>query len=249
MTYVCIVVLTGGRNLDLVSDQPPPPYTQVAASSASGSEVACNVCNSRIDISNKKEQHVVKCDNCNEATPIRDAPNGKKYVRCPCNCLLICKASALRIACPRQNCKRVINLSEGNEGGGDNGRNNRTRGGPNPLPASTPGMCRVTCGHCQDSFLFNTLSNQLARCPFCRKLSTVGPEFARTRGTVFMIVFLIFLAIALGTVLGTRNYLSQYRGLIALYVALFVVDAAFFFKSIYYFVMKVSFIEMNPTAA
>jgi len=30
-----------------------------------------------IDISGKREQHVVKCGTCNEATPIRHAPPGK----------------------------------------------------------------------------------------------------------------------------------------------------------------------------
>ena len=30
------------------------------------------------------------------------------------------------------------------------------------------GMCRVTCAHCHDTFLFNTLNNALARCPHCR---------------------------------------------------------------------------------
>ena len=78
-------------------------------------------------------------------------------------------------------------------------------------------MCRVTCAHCHDSFLFNTLNNALARyyldkyaskvldnalkefyctentelesyvgprCPHCRKVSSVGPEFARTRWAI-----------------------------------------------------------------
>ena len=31
-----------------------------------------------IDISGKKDQHVVKCNSCNEATPIRNAPPGRK---------------------------------------------------------------------------------------------------------------------------------------------------------------------------
>ena len=94
-----------------------------------------------IDISGKREQHVVKCNSCSEATPIRNAPSGRKYVRCPCNCLLICKNTSNRIACPRPNCKRVISLAPS---------------GPiqAPIPnPNVPGMCRVVCAHCHDNFL------------------------------------------------------------------------------------------------
>lgn len=92
---------------------------------------------------------------CLHDQPIRNPPPGKKYVRCPCNCLLICKSSSQRIACPRPNCKRIINLSPSPV--------------TPPLP-SMPGMCKVTCVHCRDTFLFNTLRNALARCPHCRKV-------------------------------------------------------------------------------
>ena len=38
--------------------------------------IMLQVCQNPIDISGKKEQHVVKCNLCNEATPIRNAPPG-----------------------------------------------------------------------------------------------------------------------------------------------------------------------------
>ena len=42
------------------------------------------------------QQHVVRCTTCNETTPLKAAPPGKRYIRCNCNCLLICTENALR---------------------------------------------------------------------------------------------------------------------------------------------------------
>ena len=183
-----------------------------------------------IDISMKKEQHVVKCNSCNEATPIRNAPPGRKYVRCPCNCLLICRSSSHKIACPRPNCKRIVNLA--------------AQPSQQVLRTSiVPGMCKVTCAHCHDTFLFNTLNNTLARCPHCSRCSSVGHEFARTRSFIFLLFGLIVLGIGVGVIAGTLNIAHDNRGMYMLYAGFFLITLFLIMKSGYYCSMKISLIE------
>ncbi|XP_015454113.2 type 2 phosphatidylinositol 4,5-bisphosphate 4-phosphatase, partial [Pteropus alecto] len=142
----------------------PPPYTAIASPDASGvPAVNCRVCQSLIGLDGKLHQHVVKCTVCNEATPIKNPPAGKKYVRCPCNCLLICKDTSRRIGCPRPNCRRIINL-------GPVMPVSEEQPAQPALPVQPEGT-RVVCGHCGNTFLWMELRfNTLAKCPHCKKI-------------------------------------------------------------------------------
>lgn len=59
--------------------------------------------------------------------------------------------------------------------------------------------------HCS-SLQFNTLNNALARCPHCRKVSSVGPEFARKRGILLLALAIFFLIAGLAITLTTYSY-------------------------------------------
>ena len=66
-------------------------------------------------------------------------------------------------------------------------------------------------------FQFNALSGKLARCPRCRKVSSVG-SYARRRGGVFLAAGLIVLAIALGVTFGTFEFAKSTHGVYVVYV-------------------------------
>uniref|UniRef100_A0A183BVR9 Phosphatidylinositol-4,5-bisphosphate 4-phosphatase n=1 Tax=Globodera pallida TaxID=36090 RepID=A0A183BVR9_GLOPA len=160
-----------------------------------GPSVTCRVCETEIPIEGRSSQHVVRCLQCNEVTPIRAAPPGKKYVRCPCNCLLVCKATSTRIACPRQNCRRVITLVNGPPNSGV----------PGTAIRAPVGTCRVQCAYCQDIFMFNTLTNQLAICPHCRKSSSVGAGYTRSRSLLYCVILLVSSLFLIGVIVAIAH--------------------------------------------
>ncbi|XP_029592058.1 type 2 phosphatidylinositol 4,5-bisphosphate 4-phosphatase isoform X1 [Salmo trutta] len=238
----------------------PPPYTAIASPDPGGVPVInCRVCQSLINLDGKLHQHVVKCTVCNEATPIKNPPTGKKYVRCPCNCLLICKDSSRRIGCPRPNCRRIINLSP-------------VMVIPEEQPAQPalpvqPEGTRVVCGHCGNAFLGNEDSatppsdlalhdnntstdqwmelrfNTLAKCPHCKKISSVGSALPRRRCCAYITVGMICIFIGVGLTVGTQDFASRYHATYVSWAFSYLLGLICLIRACYWGAIKVSYPE------
>ncbi|XP_031570365.1 type 2 phosphatidylinositol 4,5-bisphosphate 4-phosphatase-like [Actinia tenebrosa] len=211
----------------------PPPYTPAPVGSIpvnAEPSVICRVCQQIIYIRGREQQRVVKCSICQEATPIKPPPSGKKYIRCPCNALLTCKVTSTRISCPRPNCKRIINLAV------------RTASVPLTTTTTTRGRFRVTCGHCNEIFVFHTTTH-LARCPHCRRVSSVGPSFAKTRATIFAVIGFLFLAAGVGVTVGTYEMARESSGIYVVWIGAFIAGVLNLIRSCYYCTMTVSTIR------
>jgi phosphatidylinositol-4,5-bisphosphate 4-phosphatase len=212
------------------------------------STVSCQVCQALLNLEGRMDQFVAKCSQCGEATPIRAAPPGKKYIRCPCNCLLICKSTSLRVACPRPNCRRVISINDsdtqlpGGEALGDslNVRSNTT----------CEYNVNVMCARCGSPFIITAIMGKslgMARCPHCRQLSSVGPGYARIRWMAFGAFTLIMFIAAIATTIGTVSIAQNSHGLYALWAALYLLAIFLFIRCVQFLCMPISMVEYSGT--
>ncbi|KAK7944929.1 hypothetical protein WMY93_000657 [Mugilogobius chulae] len=178
----------------LLGEDPPPYSPLTSPESGSAPVISCRVCQNLISVEGKIHQHVVKCGVCNEATPIKNAPAGKKYVRCP-----VTVSSSAN--------KRIINLGPVHPGPAS----------PDPQPAGA----RVSCGHCSNTFLWTEFTDRtLARCPHCRKVSSIGQRYPRRRSLWCFLLCLLFSVSTAGLMAGTWAKAQVYPGIYASWAVL-----------------------------
>ncbi|XP_065913656.1 type 1 phosphatidylinositol 4,5-bisphosphate 4-phosphatase-like [Dysidea avara] len=217
------------------SIQQPPPYNfdasfspPTTAPTGNTLYVQCRVCQHIINVPTGTNSRVVKCPNCQEATPIADPPPGKKYVRCPCNCLLTCSSTASRVICPRPNCKRTIGVGAGSCS--------------DVLTPLDSNRIRVVCGKCSRSILWPA-HEVVARCPHCRCRSYLHRDWMMRRAVILAVIGFIFLAIGIGVTAGTATLASEHGGIIVVYVGAFVTGILLLLRSARYACMTHSHVQ------
>ncbi|XP_059971342.1 type 2 phosphatidylinositol 4,5-bisphosphate 4-phosphatase-like [Mesoplodon densirostris] len=185
--------------------EPPPPYTAIVSPDASGIPVInCHVSQSLINLDGKLHQRVVKCTVCNDARPVKNPPARKKYVRCPRNCLLIYKDTSWQIGCPRPTCRHIINLVLGL-------LISEEQPAQPALPVQPEGT-RIMCGHCGNMFLWMELRfNTLAKCPHCKKISSVGSALPPRCCCAYITIRAICIFTGVGLTVGTQGFARQFH--------------------------------------
>ncbi|XP_055336588.1 uncharacterized protein LOC129587037 [Paramacrobiotus metropolitanus] len=172
--------------------------------------VICKVCNSKIPLVgyDLEEHYIVKCSQCKEATPIRPAPPGERYIRCVCNCLLICRDVATKVACPRLNCQRIITVRSG-------AANETTT-----ATAPPAGTCRITCVHCQQPFIFNSRSKSLTKCPYCYRISAIKSDYTTKEMRYAFAMAVCYTLVTLIIIIVNAVLNERFEGEPALYIIL-----------------------------
>jgi len=85
--------------------------------------------------------------------------------------------------------------------------------------------------------MFNTLANQVANCPHCKKSSSVGARYARSRALIYFVCSLISLILAIGITISLTTF---HITLLFLCIGLYLLTVFFVQKFVHFIQMKIS---------
>lgn len=166
------------------------PYTPPKVEEMVERYITCQICQSTIPLKSTFKARVVKCPRCQEGTPIKEPPPGKKYIRCPCNCLLVCSATAKAVLCPRDGCNRKTQLTA-----------------PTPAPRTDNKLSfrnsisdsQVLCPHCLFGLQIVAPRSRYIQCTQCKRKLTLLNHKDRSKLLLRYSSFLFILALLLAT--------------------------------------------------
>ncbi|XP_017725829.1 PREDICTED: type 2 phosphatidylinositol 4,5-bisphosphate 4-phosphatase [Rhinopithecus bieti] len=217
----------------------PPPYTAIASPDASGIPVInCRVCQSLINLDGKLHQHVVKCTVCNEATVSGDFHYITHFIFLAL-CCRFCSQSICGIVklFPFSfHSRRIINL-------GPVMLISEEQPAQPALPIQPEGT-RVVCGHCGNTFLWMELRfNTLAKCPHCKKISSVGSALPRRRCCAYITIGMICIFIGVGLTVGTQDFARRFRATYVSWAIAYLLGLICLIRACYWGAIRVSYPE------
>nr|XP_028592386.1 type 2 phosphatidylinositol 4,5-bisphosphate 4-phosphatase isoform X1 [Podarcis muralis] len=111
------------------------------------------------------------------------------------------------------------------------------------IPVQPEGT-RVVCGHCGNTFLWMELRfNTLAKCPHCKKISSVGCALPRRRCCAYITIGMIFIFIGVGLTVGTQDFARNFHATYVSWAIAYLLGLVCLIRACYWGAIKVSYPE------
>uniref|UniRef100_A0A2K6LEF9 Phosphatidylinositol-4,5-bisphosphate 4-phosphatase n=1 Tax=Rhinopithecus bieti TaxID=61621 RepID=A0A2K6LEF9_RHIBE len=111
------------------------------------------------------------------------------------------------------------------------------------LPIQPEGT-RVVCGHCGNTFLWMELRfNTLAKCPHCKKISSVGSALPRRRCCAYITIGMICIFIGVGLTVGTQDFARRFRATYVSWAIAYLLGLICLIRACYWGAIRVSYPE------
>ncbi|KAL6065785.1 hypothetical protein STEG23_019490 [Scotinomys teguina] len=111
------------------------------------------------------------------------------------------------------------------------------------LPIQPEGT-RVVCGHCGNTFLWMELRfNTLAKCPHCKKISSVGSALPRRRCCAYVTVGMICIFVGVGLTVGTQDFSRRFHATYVSWAVAYLLGLICLIRACYWGAIRVSYPE------
>ncbi|KAF6778542.1 hypothetical protein AHF37_01773 [Paragonimus kellicotti] len=205
-----------------------PPVASISKNL--GRLIFCQVCGHIIEIPLSYSRLVVLCSSCRESTPARPPPSDRRFFRCCCGRLILVPVYVRSVICPRPGCRQLLllpaatameyseltrNQSVQTQSPSESRGDLELEIGPSQKHGTTEGTrpIELRCGFCYYRFFApNALGlTSDAKCPHCKHVTSVGPDFARIRALRLLEYALVALGVSIVISVSLHSILNDRR--------------------------------------